>query len=62
MVGDGACGVKTAHPGAWVAAVLIETCFVPRTLGIDDTLRLALNVRVADIVPDTATRGCPSLF
>ena len=57
MIGDGACGVNAAYTGTRINTVLVDACFVPRTLRIDCTLRLALNIRIANVVPDTGTRG-----
>jgi len=57
VVGDGACGVVATHPRARVHAVLVHTGKVARTLSIDYTLRLTLNVWVASIVPDAGTTG-----
>ena len=55
MVGHGAGGVDTTHPGARVTAVLVETSLVSWALSIDNALWLALNVGVSNIVSDTPT-------
>lgn len=57
MIGDIAGGVSAAHPGTRVAALVVDAGLVARTLRIDRTLGLTLNVRVADIVADARAGG-----
>ena len=45
------------YTGARIAALLTDTGQVARTLGVYDALRLALDVRVADIVGDASAGG-----
>jgi hypothetical protein len=54
--------MAATHARTRVPAVLFEACLVVGTLGINDALRLALDVRVADVIPDAATRCGSSLF
>jgi hypothetical protein len=49
-----------ADTRAGVHTVLVDAGQVPGALGIDYTLRLTLNVRVANIVPDAGATGCIS--
>ena len=42
--------------------MLVHTGLVPWALRIDNALRLTFNVRVANVIPDAATRGCASSF
>jgi hypothetical protein len=58
MILHRAGGVHAAHPRARVHAVLVHARQMPRTLRIDDTLRLALDVGVAGVVPDAGAGGC----
>ena len=51
-----------AHPGTRVHAVLAHARQVARTLGVDHTLRLALDVGVAGVVPDAGAAGGPLAF
>ena len=57
MILHGARGMHAAHPGTGVHAVLIDARQMARTLGIDDALRLALDVGVARVVPDAGAGG-----
>ena len=59
VVADSAGGVHTADTRARVPAVLVDAGLVAGTLGVDGALRLALDVRVADVVSDTLA-GCSS--
>ena len=45
-----ALGVRAAHAHTWVAALVAEAGLVPCALGVDDTLGLALDVRIAEVV------------
>ena len=62
MTGHIAGGVRAAHAGTRVHTMLIDTRLVPGTLGVDCALRLALDVRVANVVPDTGAAGGPLAF
>ena len=42
--------------------MLTHTSLVSWALRIDYALRLTFNVRVANVIPDAATRGCASSF
>jgi hypothetical protein len=55
VIVDGAGGVRPTHTRAGVATLVIEARLVPRTLRVDHTLRLALNIGVAHIVEDAST-------
>ena len=57
MILDRAGGVHAAHPRTRVHAVLVHARQMPRTLRIDDALRLALDVGVAGVVPDAGAGG-----
>lgn len=57
VIGNMTGGIVTTDPGTWVNTVLVDTGEVPGTLGVNDTLWLTLNVRVASVVPDTAAAG-----
>ena len=50
----------STHPRTWVPALIVDASLVPRTLRVNRTLRLTLNIRVANIVKDTTARGCLS--
>ena len=54
--------IRAADPWAGVAAVLGDAGLVGRTLCVHDALRLALDVGVADIVPDAAAAGRTALL
>ena len=73
MIGHVTRGVVATDPGARVHTVLVDTGEVTGThlvdtgevtgtLGVYDTLRLTLNVRVAFVVPDTGTAGGQTLL
>ena len=50
----------STHTRAGVPALIVDASLVPRTLRVNRTLRLTLNIRVANIVKDTTARGCLS--
>ena len=62
VVGHKTAGVGATHARARVHAVLVDAGLVPGTLGVDCALRLALDVRVANVVPDTGAAGGPLAF
>ena len=46
MISHVALGVSTTHSGARIIALEISTCLVQRTIAVDNTLWLALNIRI----------------
>ena len=50
----------STHTRAGVPALIVDASLVPRTLRVNRTLRLTLNIRVANIVKDTSAGGCLS--
>ena len=57
VVGNVTRGVEATDPGTGVYTVLGDTGQVTWTLSVQDTLRLALNVGVALVVPDAGAAG-----
>ena len=49
MISHIALGVSTTHSGARIIALEITACLVQRAIAVDNTLWLALNVRIAII-------------
>lgn len=50
----------STHTRTGVPTLIVDASLVPRTLRVNRTLRLTLNVRVANIVKDAPARGCLS--
>lgn len=49
MISHVALGVSTTHSGARIIALEISTCLVQRTIAVDHTLWLALDIRITII-------------
>ena len=62
MVDDSALRIEATDTRAGIHTVLVDTGEVTGTLGVYDTLRLTLDVRVASVVPDTGTAGGQTLL
>ena len=62
MVCDRTSGMDPTHTGTGVATLVVYAGFVPRTLGVYDTFRLALHIGVAYVVSYTSTRGGSTVF
>ena len=62
VIGNVTRGVEATDSRTWVYAVLGDTGQVTSTLGVYDTLWLALDVGVAPVVPDTGAAGGQSLL
>lgn len=56
MIVDSTGGMGPTHPGTWVPTLVVEASLVPGTLWVHRTLGLALNIGVAHIIQDAATR------
>ena len=50
----------STNPRTRVTTLIVDASLVSRTLRVNRTLRLTLNIRVANIVKDTTARGCLS--
>ena len=50
-------GVVATDPGTGIYTVLGHTGQVPGTLGVDNTLRFTLDIRVPPVVSDAGTAG-----
>ena len=50
MILYGTGGMDPTHPRTRVPTLFIDACKVPRTLGVCHAFRLALNVRVANVI------------
>ena len=50
-------GVVATDPGTGIHTVLGHTGQMPGTLGVDNTLRFTLDIRVPPVVSDTGTAG-----
>ena len=58
MIVDRTGGVSPTHSRTRITTLIVDARLVPWTLRVDSTLRLALNVGVADIVKYTPAGGC----
>ena len=56
MIVDSTRGMSPTHPGTWVPTLVVEASLIPGTLRVHGTLGLALNIGVAHIIQDAATR------
>jgi hypothetical protein len=54
---DGTRGVSPTEPGTGVSALVVEATLVSRALRVDNTFRLALDIRVAHLVEDAPAGG-----
>ena len=57
MIVDRTGGVSPTHSRTRITTLIVDARLVPWTLRVDSTLRLTLNVGVADIVKYTPARG-----
>ena len=59
MIGHITGGVRATNARTRVNTVLINTCFISRTLWVNHTFRLAFNVWIAYVIADARARcGC----
>ena len=58
MIVDRTGGVSPTHSRTRITTLIVDARLVPWTLRVDRTLRLTLNVGVADIVKYTPAGGC----
>ena len=58
MICNMTSGMNTTDTWTWIFTVIVDASLVPWTLRVDRTLRLTLNVGVADIVKYTPAGGC----